>query len=229
MGEFAFEFDFYPTYLTPTVTPSSTPTLTPTLTFTPTATMTSTPTATATVTPIPTDTTVPGPTATPYCYGDSCTGLYPHPDTGCSGDTRNWRYIRDATTNNVIGQIQNRHSIICSAQWELTLNTSGGDMFAEGSIRWGGVGYYNGNWMRLPIEGAQPEPGTIESGQKIYTAMYGVADPNPYDEIHIVEDAPSLGCGNLRFDPLDPQPIYPPPLDSLSALDPYVLDHCQAR
>lgn len=104
-------------------------------------------------------------------------------------------------------------------------------MYAEGSIRWGGAGYYSGNWQYLPTPPPtinDPLLGPIGgNGQKIYTAMYGIDDE---DGVVWVEFAPSLGCGNLGvFDPLDPQPIYPPPLDSLYALNPYVLDHCRAR
>jgi hypothetical protein len=217
-----FQLSTLPPVPTPTITPTATVTSTPTYTLIPTATFT------PTYTPIPTDTPVPGSTATPYCYGSNCTGLYPHPDTGCSGTGithyHNQIYIRD-TTGNQIGEMQNNYSIVCSAQWEVTINNSGSDMYAEGSIRWGGTGYYNGNWMRIPVEGTQPEPGPIESGQKIYTAMYGVDDTNPNDSVFIVEDAPSMGCGKLDSS----QPIYPPPLDSLSALAPYVLDYCRAR
>ncbi len=99
----------------------------PTPSKTPTATMTKTPTVT--------------PTSAAQCYGDGCNGLNPQ-TMGCNSDatTSDFRYIVDSN-NNTIGKVENRYSPACLAQWERTVNLTATQLWAEGSIRWGGVDY----------------------------------------------------------------------------------------
>ncbi len=71
------------------------------------------------------------------CHGSSCNGLNPE-TMGCGADagTHDSQPLRD-TNNNIIGLVEIRESGRCLAQWEKTSNLSGGNMYAEGSIRWG--------------------------------------------------------------------------------------------
>jgi hypothetical protein len=125
---------------------------------------------------------------------------------GCGADaeTHDSKELRD-TNNNVIGLVQIRESGNCLAQWEKTINSSGSNQYAEGSIRWGEPQY---SAFIHPVDGY-----TLD-GQWVYTAMYG-------------EDAglgPSLNCGALS----NTGPIYPPK-QPITPGSPYYLNNCVAR
>lgn len=131
---------------------------------------------------------------------------------GCGGDAQYGAPIKIlyASGNVVVGEVHNRYSLSCLAQWERTLNLSGVSRYAEGNIRWGGANY-NSGWQTVH----SPEP--ISSGQQVYTPMYGT-------------DAgigPSLNCGDLSVTgPIHPP--YPPPGYPLAG-SPYYQNNCQAR
>jgi hypothetical protein len=125
----------------------------------------------------------------PICRGDSCNGLNPE-TMGCGDGAQTYPIVKVLydTNNAMIGVVENRYSSIkCLAQWECTRNLSGGPMYAEGSIRWGGTDYGTG---------MQPINGYTFNGENVYTSMYG-SDSGL---------GPSLNCGGLS--PTDP--IYPP-------------------
>ena len=172
-------------------------TITPTPTFTLTNTQTSTPTRTPTIPPTSTLVT--------SCHGDTCDGLNPL-GMGCGADailyTSKPLYI--GLIN--VGFVENRYSPACLAQWERTRNTSSFPLYAEGSIRWGGVDYTPGIW---PVSGLTSD----SLGWSVYTQMYAV-------------DAgigPSLNCGKLS------QTAVTPPPQPINLNSPYGLNNCVAR
>lgn len=79
-------------------------------------------------------------------------------------------------------------------------------MYAEGSIRWGGVDYTPG------IQSVS-SPGTLESTDSVYTPMYG-SDSGL---------GPALNCGALSSS----GPIYPPP-QPINLSSPYGQNNCIA-
>jgi hypothetical protein len=166
---------------------------------------TSTPTATITYTPTRTLTPTSTATSTPLCYGGDCDGLNPE-TMGCGSNAStypNYRNIYDLS-NNLIGRVENRYSQYCLAQWERTRNLSGTELYAEGSIRWGGSDY---------APNIYPEDGTAIDQKSVYTSMYG-------------NDAgfgPSLNCGNISS-----SPVYPP-AQPINLNSQYGLNNCFAR
>jgi hypothetical protein len=143
----------------------------------------------------------------PICRGGSCNGLNPE-TMGCGADAQTYTSIPlEDPNNNEIGIIQNRDSQNCLAQWEKTLNLSGSDMYAEGSIRWGGVDY-------TPNIQSVSSPGSIENTDSVYTPIYG-SDSGL---------GSALNCGNLS----PSGPIYPPS-QPINLNSPYGLNNCIAR
>ena len=142
--------------------------------------------------------------ASHLCYGGTCHGKNPN-TMGCGGDAAYGATIKSLFRSGVkIGEVHNRYSNHCLAQWERTLNLSS-NQYAEGSIRWGGSNYSTG-WQRVS------SPGIIGYGVTVYTPMYGVNGGI----------GPSLNCGSLSLT----GPISPPPQPVSAA---YKSSNCQAR
>lgn len=140
------------------------------------------------------------------CHGSSCNGLNPE-TMGCGADAQTHpsvKFLYD-TNNVMIGVVENRYSLNkCLAQWERTRNLSGGPMYAEGSIRWGGIDY--GTNM-------QSINGYLFNGENVYTPMYG-SDSGL---------GPALNCGSLSTS----GPIASPP-QPINLSSPYGQNNCIA-
>jgi hypothetical protein len=93
------------------------------------------------------------------CYGSTCKGLNPQ-TMGCGADAKTGPAI---AING--GRAENRYSQTCNAEWERTINQSGVNKYAAGSIRYGCANFclsYNVS-----------SPGKIAYGQNVYTPMVG--------------------------------------------------------
>lgn len=124
--------------------------------------------------------------ASHLCYGSTCHGKNPN-TMECGGS---YGPIKSLYRNGVkIGEVHNRYSTHCLAQWERTLNLSN-NQYAEGSIRWGGSNYSLG-WQKVS------SPGVIGYGATVYTPMYATN----------AGIGPALNCGGLAIS----GPISPPP------------------
>ncbi len=130
------------------------------------------------------------------CHGSSCNGLNPN-TMGCDSDAQTYPVFRSLYVNDTkIGEVQNRYSNACLAQWERTRNLSGNSMYAEGSIRWGGIDYSSD---------MNPINGYVPGDESVYTAMYATDDGF----------GPSLNCGDMAT-----SVVYPPP-QPINLLSPY--------
>ena len=142
--------------------------------------------------------------ASHLCYGNTCHGKNPN-TMGCGGS---YGPIKSLYRSGVkIGEVHNRYSTHCLAQWERTLNLSN-NQYAEGSIRWGGSNYTSG-WQTVS------SPGIIGYGATVYTPMYATS----------AGIGPALNCGSLSLT----GPIYPPypPPSAVSAA--YKTSNCAAN
>lgn len=93
------------------------------------------------------------------CYGSTCTGLNPQ-TMGCGADARlGPAHIEDDF------RAENRYSVACNAEWERTINTSGGSRYAAGSIRYGCANFCY-SW-------SVTSPAKIANGSQVYTPMIG--------------------------------------------------------
>lgn len=136
--------------------------------------------------------------------GSNCHGKNPN-TMGCGADAQYGAPIKILyRSGSKIGEVHNRYSVACIAQWERTLNLSL-NQYAEGSIRWGGTNYTPGI---LSVS----SPGIIGYGVTVYTSMYAVNGGI----------GPSLNCGGLSLT----GPIYAPPQPASGT---YKTNNCQAR
>lgn len=94
------------------------------------------------------------------CYGSSCTGYNPN-TMGCGADAATGPYY--ITSGGA--RVENRYSATCNAEWERTINQSGGSRYVAGSIRYGCANYcYSQNVS---------SPAAIANGEQVYTPMVG--------------------------------------------------------
>jgi hypothetical protein len=91
------------------------------------------------------------------CYGDTCNGKNPN-TMGCGSDARM------GPQQPISGGVaQNRWSPTCYAEWERTINLSGGNRYAAGSIRYGCSNYCYARSVTSPA--------LIANNEQVYTPM----------------------------------------------------------
>jgi hypothetical protein len=114
------------------------------------------------------------------CYADTCNGLNPN-TMGCGSDARM------GPQKSILGGVaQNRWSPTCWAEWERTINQSGGNRYAAGSIRYGCANYCYARSVRSPA--------LIANLEQVYTAMEN-------------EDQFTVSCGRVSTSGPIPIPI----------------------
>lgn len=125
-------------------------------------------------------------TAAPLCTGHGCDGYNPE-SMGCGADAQSGTY---KSLGSGLGIAQHRSSTACDAKWERTINQSGINKYAAGSLRYGCANYCYDRSVRSSAK--------ISSSEQVYTPMEGDTS------------IPSRACGRIEDSgPISiPVPVY---------------------